>query len=77
MTFEIQDTLGKEFYKRCKPSKRKKIVTEAIKRELNQKEKKDTLWKIPELAREIEVNDVSENHDKYLLEDLIERKTNL
>ncbi len=75
IAIEVPDKLAKKFIKNYKNSQQKKIVTEAIKNKL--KRKKDSLWNIPEIAQEVKNNDVAVNHDKYLIEDIVKRKTNL
>lgn len=75
LAIEVPDKLAKKFIKNYKDSQRKKIVTEAIKNKLERK--KDSLWNITKIAQEVKDNDVAKNHDKYLIEDLVKRKTNL
>jgi hypothetical protein len=73
ITVEIPDKIGKQF-KKYSPSKRKQLVLNAITKEVGA-DNEDSLWAITELAGEVKQTDISENHDKYLTQDIISRKT--
>ena len=72
IAIEIPDKLGKKFMKKYKNSQREKIVEEAIKKKLNRES--DPLWDIANMAQEVKDKDIAKNHDKYLKENIINRK---
>lgn len=75
ISIELPDRLIRKFYKNHKPIQLNKIVTRAIEEEIENKQ--DSLWDITKFSARVKKNDISENHDKYLMEDLIKRKTGL
>ena len=75
VVIDLPDKIGKKINKKISSKQIKKAVVAILKNEASLQN--DTLWDIPKLAGEINDNLISGNHDEYLTQFLVNKKTNI